>query len=784
MDNLEQTPRITLLKEKMLNEPRYVSIEQARIITRIYQENESLSIPKKRALSLKAALEELEIGVEKEELIVGNRTKGIRYGVVFPESGCSWVNKEFETLPTRPQDKFRIKKEDVKEFKEIIYPYWQDRSLEDVIKENYGEEINAIAKVVKINQKDHAQGHICPDTKTWLELGPKGLMTKAYEKLKNCDENQKEFYECTIIVLEGVCHFMMRYHDYILTMLESLEDDNKKSLQRVADICANLASRPAQSFHEAVQSLWFLFVVLHMESNASSFSPGRMDQYLYPYYQKDIEKGIISKQEALEILECLWLKFNQIVYLRNQHSAKYFAGFPIGFNIAIGGIDENGCDIYNELSLLLLKAQYHLGLPQPNLSVRLNKNSSHELIQEAIKVVAKGSGMPQFFNDEAIVNSMIKDLGIEEKDARNYAIVGCVELTTHGNNLGWSDAAMFNLNKALELTMNHGKCLLTNEPIGLDLGSIETYESFEDLENAFQKQIDYFIEKMMKAEIVVEKAHQDCLPTAFLSTVIDSCLEKGVDVTRGGAKYNLSGIQMIQIANLADSLAAIKELVYDEKMITRHELLEALQADFKGYEIIQTMLLNKVPKYGNDVKWVDELGAKWAGYFRERMKDYTNYRGGLYHTGMYTVSAHVPMGENVGASPDGRNALTPLADGGMSPVYGRDMAGPTAVLKSVSRMKDSYTTNGGLLNMKFLPEFFKTETGMMKFENFLRAFVDLKIPHIQFNVVRREDLLDAKLHPEQHRSLTIRVAGYTAYFVELAGKLQDEIIERTAYEDI
>ena len=784
MDNLEQTPRITLLKEKMLNEPRYVSIEQARIITRIYQENESLSIPKKRALSLKAALEELEIGVEKEELIVGNRTKGVRYGVVFPESGCSWVNKEFETLPTRPQDKFRIKKEDVKEFKEIIYPYWQDRSFEDVIKENYGEEINAIAKVVKINQKDHAQGHICPDTKTWLELGPKGLMTKAYEKLKNCDENQKEFYECTIIVLEGVCHFMMRYHDYILTMLESLEDDNKKSLQRVADICANLASRPAQSFHEAVQSLWFLFVVLHMESNASSFSPGRMDQYLYPYYQKDIEKGIISKQEALEILECLWLKFNQIVYLRNQHSAKYFAGFPIGFNIAIGGIDENGCDIYNELSLLLLKAQYHLGLPQPNLSVRLNKNSSHELIQEAIKVVAKGSGMPQFFNDEAIVNSMIKDLGIEEKDARNYAIVGCVELTTHGNNLGWSDAAMFNLNKALELTMNHGKCLLTNEPIGLDLGSIETYESFEDLENAFQKQIDYFIEKMMKAEIVVEKAHQDCLPTAFLSTVIDSCLEKGVDVTRGGAKYNLSGIQMIQIANLADSLAAIKVLVYDEKMITRHELLEALQADFKGYEIIQTMLLNKVPKYGNDVKWVDELGAKWAGYFRERMKDYTNYRGGLYHTGMYTVSAHVPMGENVGASPDGRNALTPLADGGMSPVYGRDMAGPTAVLKSVSRMKDSYTTNGGLLNMKFLPEFFKTETGMMKFENFLRAFVDLKIPHIQFNVVRREDLLDAKLHPEQHRSLTIRVAGYTAYFVELAGKLQDEIIERTAYEDI
>lgn len=784
MDDLVQTERIDILKEKMLDAPRYASIEQARIITRVYQENENLSIPKKRALSLKAALEELEIGVEKEELIVGNRTKGVRYGVVFPESGCSWVNQEFETLPTRPQDQFLVKKEDIQEFRESIYPYWNGKSMEDVIKNNYGQQINAIAKVVKINQKDHAQGHICPDSALWLKLGPKGLMEKAKKKLKTCDESQKEFYECTILVLEGAMNFMMRYHDHIMNMLDDIEDEYKKSLKNVANICMNLSKRPPVTFHEAIQSLWFLFVILHMESNASSFSPGRMDQYMYPYYQKDIESGTITKQEALEILECLWLKFNQIVYLRNQNSAKYFAGFPIGFNIAIGGVDEKGQDIYNELSMLCLKAQYHLGLPQPNLSVRLNKNSSHELMQEAIKVVAKGSGMPQFFNDEAIINTMIKDLGIEERDARNYAIVGCVELTTHGNNLGWSDAAMFNLNKALELTLNNGKCLLTNEQIGLDLGNLETYETFKDLENAFQRQIDHFIAEMMKAEVIVEKAHQNCLPTAFLSSVIDDCLDKGLDVTCGGAKYNLSGIQMIQVANLADSLAAIKSLVYDEKMISKHELLEALKADFKGHEITQTMLLNKVPKYGNDVKWVDELGAKWAGYFRERMKDYTNYRGGPYHTGMYTVSAHVPMGENVGASPDGRNALTPLADGGMSPVYGRDMTGPTAVLKSVSRMKDSYTTNGGLLNMKFLPEFFNSEAGMMKFENFLRAFVDLEIPHIQFNVVRCEDLLDAKVHPENHKSLTIRVAGYTAYFVELAGKLQDEIIERTAYEDI
>lgn len=775
--------RIQILKDKMLSAPRYASIEQARIITRVYQENEHLSIPKKRALSLKAAMEELEIGFEKEELIVGNRTKGVRYGVVFPESGCSWVNNEFETLPTRPQDQFHVREEDIQEFREKIYPYWKGKSMEDVIKHHGGQEIQSIAKVVKINQKDHAQGHICPDSALWLKMGPLGIMNQAQEKLKTCEESQKEFYECVVLVMQGACTFMKRYHDMIMENIDEVEEPYQQSLRTVANNCLNLTKRPPETFHEAVQSLWFLFVLLHMESNASSFSPGRMDQYLYPYYQKDIESGKISMEDALDILECLWLKFNQIVYLRNQNSAKYFAGFPIGFNIAIGGEDENGNDTYNELSLLCLQCQYDLGLPQPNLSVRLNRNSSHELMQKAIEVVSKGSGMPQFFNDEAIVHALM-ELGIEKKDALNYAIVGCVELTTHGNNLGWSDAAMFNLNKALELTLNHGKCLLTDEQIGLDLGGLDTYQTFEDLEKAFQQQIDYFIDKMMQCEVIVEKAHQDCLPTAFLSSVIDDCLENGLDVTKGGAKYNLSGIQMIQIANLADSLAAMKQLVYDDQVIDAKELLAALQSDFKGYEIIQTMLLNKVPKYGNDVEWVDRLGAKWAEYFRSRMKDYTNYRGGPYHTGMYTVSAHVPMGENVGASPDGRNALTPLADGGMSPVYGRDLKGPTAVLKSVSRLNNSLTTNGGLLNMKFLPEFFETKNGMNKFENFLRAFVDLKVPHIQFNVVRREDLEDAQIRPQLHKSLTIRVAGYTAYFVELAHKLQDEIIERTTYDNI
>jgi len=784
MKQLGMPPRIKILKEKMLSQKRYASVEQALIITETYKGNEEKSVIIKRALSLKNSLLKLEIDVEAEELIVGNRTKGVRYGVIFPESGSSWIDREIEALPTRAQDKFDVRLEDIRKFREVIKPYWEGYSLEDIIRKRYGKEIDEIAKVVKINQKDHAQGHICPNCKEWLELGPEGIKERALEKMKNAHDESKDFYESVVIIMEGTQKFMMRYHDLMKKKAETVSDEKfKASMYEVAENCKNLAERPAESFHEAVQSIWFLFVILHMESNASSFSPGRMDEFLYPYYKRDIHLGKLNNEKALEIIECIWLKFNQIVYLRNSHSAKFFAGFPIGFNIAIGGQDENGNDFSNELSYLFLKAQEHLGLPQPNLSVRLHKNTSEELLKESIKVVARGSGMPQFFNDEAVIPSII-ELGISEKDARDYAIVGCVELTTQGNNLGWSDAAMFNLNKVLELTINNGNCLITKDKLGPDYGNITTYETYEELENAFAKSIDYFIDKMILACEQVEKAHIDVLPSPFLSSVIDDCIEKGIDVTAGGAVYNLSGIQMIQIANLADSLAAIKLLVYEEKRISKEDLLEALQNNFEGYEIVRAMLLNRAPKYGNDIEWVDELGAKWARYFNEKLKTYTNYRGGKYHTGMYTVSAHVPMGENVGASADGRYAKQPLADGGMSPVYGRDSAGPTAVLKSVSRLDSILTTNGGLLNMKFLPEFFGTESGIDKFSKFLRTFVDLEIPHIQFNVLRREDLLAAQKNPENYRSLTVRVAGYTAYFTELAGELQNEIIARTSYGDI
>ena len=779
--DLTMTERIKTLKHRTLTAPRYLSLEQAKIITQVYQESPDIPVHLKRAQALARALEEMSITIDPEELIVGNRTPDMRAGVVFPEAGIRWLDEEIETLPTRPQDTFRVREQDIRDFRNIILPYWQGRTLEEAIYSQYGPAIKAMEKVVKINQKDHAQGHICPHVKKWLHDGPGGLLEQARKKLAGADKEQKDFYRGVCLVLKGAIGFIKRYAA-LAQQLAQTESDEASSwnLRQVANVCHRLAEGPPGSFHEALQSVWFLFVILHMESNASSFSPGRMDQYLYPYYERDMHEGRLTDQTALELIESLWIKFNQIVYMRNAHSARYFAGFPIGFNVAIGGQTVDGADATNALSYLFLKAQEHIGLPQPNLSARLHQNSLDDFVDACTRVIGLGSGMPQIFNDESIIPAL-KSQGITHEDAMDYAVVGCVELTTQGNNLGWSDAAMFNLVKVLELTLNNGRCMLTDQCMGLETGYLTDYESYANLEQAYGRQIGFFVEKMIQACEWIEQKHQEHLPSPFLSTVVDDCLERGLDVTTGGAHYNLSGNQAIQMANVADSLAVLKQVVYQERRVSREELLAACRTNFHGHEILQQICLHQVPKYGNDTEWVDQLGAQWLSYFADQLKAYTNYRGGSYHMGLYTVSAHVPMGKNVAATPDGRTAESPLADGGLSPMYGRDCLGPTAVLRSVARVPSARASNGTLLNMKFLPVFFKTRRGQKQFSALLKAFVRLCIHHVQFNVLRREDLLAAQQNPEAYRGLTVRVAGYTAYFTELAEDLQDEIIARTTF---
>ena len=771
-------------KNKIMTEERVVSVEQALSITASYRENPDDPVVLQRAKAFARALKDIPIRIDPEERIVGNRTPGIRSGVIFPEAGLSWLEREFDSLDSRPQDRFSKSNRERNVLFDTLLPFWKGRTLEDYIGREKGGEIKEIGKVVKINQKDHAQGHIAPDCVSWLQYGPAGLKEQFEASLAAALSAQAapeklDFYRSVILVLQAAGDYMLRYAG----LAEELGSDpayDSGKLAGTARICRKLAIAPPGTFHEALQSLWFLFVLLQAESNASSFSPGRMDQYLLPFLERDLEQGNINLAEAQLLLEHLWLSFNKIVYLRNSDGARYFAGFPIGFNVAVGGLNGKGEDASNLLSWMCLKAQEHIGLPQPNLSVRLHRKSPDDFIDFSSQVIGLGSGMPQIFNDESIIPAL-ENVGISHKDALNYAVVGCVELTTPGNNLGWSDAAMFNLVKALEMALNNGVCLQTEDQLAPRYGSLEDFNSFEELEEAFRKQMDYFIDRMMGICDFVDRAHAEIVPSPFLSSVIDSCREKGLDVTAGGAKYNLSGIQLIQVANVADSMAVIKKLVFDEKTVTARELMTALRKNWAGEEKLRQRILHHVPKYGNDVEWVDRIGNQWVEYFASRMKDFENARGGPYHTGLYTVSAHVPMGKNVGASADGRISGSPLADGGISAMYGRDEMGPTALLNSVSRINSLPASNGTLLNMKFLPGFFKSKEDRNKFSALLKSFVRLNIHHVQFNVVRKEDLLAAQENPEAYKGLTIRVAGYTAYFTELARDLQDEIIARTGY---
>jgi len=774
IDTLEQRERITRLKEAMFAEERFVSIEQARIVTEVYKANPSLPGNLLRAVALTESLAGIDICITPGELIVGNRTGGVRAGVIAPESSLRWVDEELESLPTRPSDKFRIRREDAKEFRRDILPFWKGKTLEDRLNEVMGEEMTAISKVVKINRTDNSQCHISPNTAGWLKLGPAKLRELALEKESENPE-RANFYEGIAITMDGVCIFMRRYADLARKM--AVSSDYQGELLEIARICDKLSLEPPDTFHEAVQSVWFLFVVLHMESSTSSFSPGRMDQYLYPYYLGDSHKGWLTAANALELVECLFLKFNQIVYMRSSSSAGYIAGFPPCFNVAVGGQDLTGDDASNELSYIMLRAQEHLLLPQPDLSARLHKRSPKRFLARCAQVITKGSGLPQIFNDEAIIPAL-RNKKLSPADACNYVVTNCVDLTTMGNNLGRSDAAMFNIVKALELALNDGYCTLTGKQLGAHTGTLEDFETFWDVEYALETQIEFFFDRMICCCETVEKTHAELLPSPFLSSVVDYCMELGVDVTAGGAHYNFSGIQVIQCTNIADCLAALKTLVFDEKSVDKSALYNALLTNYEGAEHLRLCMQNNAPKYGTNVVWVDELAHKWAAHFNEKLSRYTNVRGGPYHMELYSLSAHIPMGADVGATPDGRQAGQPLADGVISPVFSRDVGKPLSMFKSAARIGSRLGSNGAVLNIKFLPQLFQADTGIDMFINLLRTFIDLHIIHAQFNIANSEDLLLAQKQSELY---CIRAAGFSSYFTELAPELQQEIIARTRY---
>jgi formate C-acetyltransferase len=781
------TARVAAIKQRLLEEPRYLDVERARYTTEAYRATEGQPMALRRAQMLLHLVRRQSITIQPGELIVGNRSLLPRMGVIAPEGAVEWIDKELDILPTRPQDRFNTTPAVIRELREEIFPYWRGRTLEDTVAQRVPDDVRMAVKgrAFSLNQTDHAQGHILPDVEAWLRLGISGLRAQVLAAREQWvgDSDREIFYDAALIALQAAQEFMLRYADLATELARDNDDPARtRELERIAANCRWLAEHPARDFHEALQAVWFLFVLLQIESNASSFSPGRFDQYMLPYLETDLASGRLSQAAAQELLECLWLKFNEIVLLRSSHSARYFAGFPIGFNIALGGQLADGSDATNLLSFMCLRAQADLGMTQPNLSIRIHAHSPDDFLRAAAFVIGKGSGMPQVFNDEVIIPGQIAR-GVTPEDARNYAVVGCVELSTPGKALGWSDASMFNLTRVLELTLFGGKDPQTGEQIGLPTPTLAEMSSMAELEAAYDAQLAHFIPLMVKGCNVVDQIHAELLPSPFLSLVIQDCIERGLDVTAGGAHYNFSGVQGVQIANVADSLVAVEQAVFQEKWLSGQELLEALRTNYAGAEVLRQRLINRVPKYGNDDARVDRYASKWGDRYAELVERHETIRGGVYQPGFYTVSAHVPMGANVGATPDGRHAGTPLADGGLSPTAGRDRRGATAVLQSVSKLDLKLASNGTLLNMKFLPSFFAGDQALDKFVLLLRGFCRLHIPHVQFNVVSAATLRAAQANPEEYRSLVVRVAGYSAYFTELDKDLQNEIISRTEFGD-
>ena len=783
------TGRIADLKEFILGTRRRLYIDLARLETRSHQQSEGEPTIIRRAKAFRDMARGMAITIHPGELIVSNRSPLPRMGVVTPSAAVSWIDRELDTLATRPQDPFDVDPQDMRELREEIFPYWRGHTLEDraaaAIPLDVKQAIDA--KVFQLNQTDHAQGHILPNVEDWLRLGPSGLRERAtsVRALRayagELSKDQQNFYEAVEICLEAALDFMLRYAALAAEMANTESSPARtRELWQIAENCRHLASLPPQSFWQALQSVAFLFVLLQIESNASSIAPGRLDQYMIPFLRRDLQDRTLTLAEAQELLECLWLKFNEMVLLRSAASARYFAGFPIGFNLIVGGQRADVHDATNALSFMCLQAQADVRMPQPNFSVRLHKNTPVDFLAAVARVISLGTGMPQLFNDEVVIPAL-EHRGVTHPDAINYAVVGCVELSVPGKALGWSDSAMFNLVRVLEIMLHGGIEPEKGKQVGPRTGRLQELESYADLEAAYAEHLRHFIGLMVEGARVIDKLHACLCPTPLLSAVINDCLDVAMDVTAGGAHYNFSGPQGVQVANVADSLAALKYLVYEQKEIGRRDLMQALDRNFAGDEELRQRLLTGAPKYGNDDDKVDLLGSQWARFFCEEVAQYSTPRGGIFQPGFYTVSAHVPLGHNVGATPDGRFARTPLADGGLSPVAGRDRRGPTAVLRSVAKIDQELVSNGALLNLKFLSSFFQKDRALEWFTALLRGFVDLKISHVQFNVVSRETLREAQLHPEQFRGLVVRVAGYSAYFVELDKEVQDEIIRRTEH---
>ncbi len=780
--------RAKLLKDRLLTITPEICYERAELITESYKETEGMPIIIRRAKALEKILAKMEIRISPDELIVGNHTRKPRSSPIFPEFSFAWIEAEFDRLAKRTGDVFLISDE-CKEKLSSVFKYWQGKTSQEYAANLMTEEAKAAQANGVFTVGNYfflGVGHICVDYGLVLEKGFLGIKQEALKErakldlTKPADLAKAQFLQAVEIVCDATVDFAARFAREAEKQAQAEKDARRKlDLMQIAENCRQVPAHPAQSFFAALQAFWFVQLIIQLESNGHSISPGRFDMYMYPYFKKDVESGKLTREEALELIECLWVKFNEINKVRDEASTKAFGGYPMFQNLIVGGQTPDGRDSTNELSYLCLEATENVRLPQPSLSIRFHQGTPHKFMIRSSEVAALGLGMPAMYNDHVVIPALAAR-GVTLEDARDYCIIGCVEPQKGGKTEGWHDAAFFSLAKCLELALNDGVDPLTGLQLGLHTGTIKSMAAFTDVVEAYRKQIEYFVKLLVISNNSCDIAHGAICPLPLLSSMVQDCITKGKSLQEGGAHYNFTGPQGVGVANVGDALAALKKVVYEDGTINRDTLAGALSKNWEGYENLRQVMLNQAPKFGNDDDYADELARLAARIYCEEVEKYTNPRGGQFQAGLYPVSANVPFGAAVGALPDGRLAGTPLADG-VSPVSGRDVNGPTAAAKSVAKLDHEIASNGTLFNQKFLPSALRGETGHGNLASLVRTYFSLGGMHVQFNVISKEILREAQQNPEQYRGLVVRVAGYSAFFTSLDKSLQEDIITRTEH---
>lgn len=776
------TGRIERLRNRIASARPHISSRRALIVTKAYQDYENEHIYMKRARSFYNIMEQLDVHIMEDELIVGHQAKEHRSGQVFPEYRLDFIINELDTFETRPNDKF-IVSEQAKEDLRGIADYWKGRTLYErgtaLLPQRVLDHVKATHPVfIGDVAMEVGMGHICPDFEKILKVGFRGIKDECQTVIDSMDLTQPDairkftFLKAVDLTCDGIILFANRYAAEA-ERLAAMETNaqRKAELQEIARICGKVPEHPAETFWEALQSIWFVQLAIQLESNGVSISPGRVDQYVYPYYSysRDHQPGL----DLQELLEAFWLKFTEMVMVKDSRSAEITASHPMGQNIVVGGIDTKGRDATNELSYMLLDAQLHLRMPQPNFGARVHSASPTEFLTAVARTIRDANTMPQIDNDEVYIPALM-ERGYTLAEARDYCLEGCNEPGLPGKLHGRGNGGFVNQAKCLELALNDGRCMLTGEQLGPHTGIFDDATTFEDVFEAYRRQVEYFAYVNVIAQNTADVAHRLYAPVPFLSSTMD-VLQEGKDVLDGGCKYNFTGPFIIGVGTTGNALSALKDVVFDQKRYTIGQVQEALSKNFEGYDLMRKELQNS-PKWCNDAEGVDSITSAAFDVVAAEMRNYTNERGGPYIVSCLPMSTIVSFGHDVAATPDGRLRDVPLSDS-IGAQAGTDLSGPTASMISACRLNHTEMAGGLIFNMRLSPDSIAGER-LQSFVALIRTFIRLKGMEIQFNIVDSSVLKKAKADPAKYQGLTVRVAGYSAFFVDLAEDIQDEIIER------